>query len=142
MKISELTDLAGEYTLYKIAIDPCSHVQGVMMYLDGALVYITEDEGDGYRSYHNTPIIFEGSCSAFDKIFNSKTGDLPFIRRKVIITHKTDNLGEDFYGDGSDAIQVHDKETGKLILNVGTANIGDYYPSYIQGYYGFGDITK
>lgn len=85
--------------------------------LDGVIYEFYEDPNDGYRSGHLGPSIIEGSIA-------NKFPAVP-----VVGSHVEQAIGS--YADGADVLRLVNASTGKTILEVGTDNVDDYYPSWI-----------
>lgn len=86
--------------------------------LNGKVYTVTEDPGDGYRS----------SMSEITE------GDYPmantFASQRVIGRHRT--VYE--YGGISDVLELIDVGTGKTIIEVGTDDVNDYYPTFVANF--------
>ena len=86
--------------------------------LDGKHYMAVENPSDGYRSYCEEVKVVKEPCRTL----------LPDIRVEIkYLDGKRDNF--------CDIIQVFDIKNGKLILEVGTENVGDYYPFCIFHYH-------
>lgn len=87
--------------------------------LDGIVFTAIEAPSDGYRS-------------SMDKIF-AETCELnntfPAVR---VLARKKEN-GE--YGDVNDTLELIDLKTGKVVLEVGTDNTDDDYPSFVSAFW-------
>jgi len=127
----ELMSLVGEHVLD--AVD--TFVEKVKMYewrddledancirfrLDGVVYTATEDPSDGYRSY-------------LGKLFVSPTDELRNVFQpcRVLVRKKPD----DRYGNTNDTLEMIDVVTGKTVLEVGTDNSDDYYPSFVSAFW-------
>lgn len=83
--------------------------------LDGITYKAIEDPSDGYRSYCGT-------------LTTTKTKPrFSFKGVEVDCYMKEDDLNN-LWNQQNDILVVEDINTGKIILEVGTGNIGDYYP--------------
>ena len=87
--------------------------------LDDVALEAVEDPCDGYRSG------LEGIYPSKHVVANT------FGPVAVVGIHRT--KGE--YGGEDDVIELHDAATGALVLEVGTRNIDDYYPSFVGFFY-------
>ena len=112
----ELTDLVGEHTLtgvdtfFNVGADYWHQDASVIRFrLDGVVYVATEDPDDGYRSSLKEIIIQEN-----DRV----TNEFPPV--KVVGTMKHDIL------------ILKNVENGKVVLEVGTDNSDDYYPSFVS----------
>ena len=85
--------------------------------LDDKTYTAIEDPSDGYRSSLEDIYISE------DKILNS------FTPIKVVGIKKPDTYEQ------NDVVSFYDCVTGKIVLEVGTENIGDYYPRFVGDFY-------
>ncbi len=83
--------------------------------LDGTTYTAVESPDDGYRS-------------SMDRIF-SEDAVLRniFVAVKVVARKKPD--GD--HGDKNDTLELIDVQTGKVVLEVGTDNVEDYYPCFV-----------
>jgi hypothetical protein len=126
----KLADLVGEHDFpivpkTDIRHPLCADAGGVIFMLDDTVYLIFEDQGDGYRS-HASPILhYQGS--AYELGYDGY--DFPTYLRgeTVVCSHRT--RGE--YDHEDDVLEVRSKATGKLIFEVGTECIDDYYPGYV-----------
>lgn len=124
----ELKDLVGEHTLdavdfsterlptYGDKLEDCN----VMRFrLDGVVYVAIEDPEDGYRS----------SMKEL-KIDDAKTMTNVFPPIKVIGKHRTEG---EFSGE-DDVLELIDAVTGKIVIEVGTDDIDDYYPGFVSNF--------
>lgn len=86
--------------------------------LDGKVYTGIEDPSDGYRSS------MEKLFASFDEMKNV------FPPVKVLARIRT----EYEYGGKSEVLQLLDVKNGKVILEVGTDNEDDYYPSFVSSW--------
>lgn len=123
----ELSDLAGEHILdavdsdneqvktYGEAFESCSVLR---FRLDGIVYTAIEDPDDGYRS-----------C-----LRDIVAGDHPmtncFEPLRVVGMHRTRSDG----GYNADILALIDVVTGKIVIEVGTDNSDDYYPSFVGNF--------
>lgn len=90
-------------------------VDTVSFILDGKAYKVTEDPSDGYRS---GVLSFEETS---DTVFNQ------FDPIEVFCLYREKGT----YSGTDDVLEIRNIDTGELILEVGTSNIDDYYPSYV-----------
>ena len=123
----ELKDLVGEHILDAVDFSdgqvrtwgdeflPC---QVMRFRLDGKVYAVTENPEDGYRS----------------SMREIAVGDWPmkntFAGKRVIGEYLT----KDGYGDNSDVLELIDAITGEIVIEVGTDNNDDYYPSFVANF--------
>ena len=91
--------------------------QVIRFVLDGKTYTATEDPNDGYRSCLGSIFVTK------DKVKNK------FKKVMVMGIMKPDTYYK------NDTLQLWDVETGKLVLEVGTDNHDDYYPSFVGVFY-------
>jgi len=84
--------------------------------LDGKTYTAIEDPSDGYRSSMEKIFISD------DKVINN------FKPIAVVAIEKPCTYCE------NDVVQFFDCKTGKLVLEVGTENVDDYYPSFVANF--------
>lgn len=115
----KLEDLCGDRTLNAIRTDVRhpfdADANGVAIELDNHVIFIFEDPSDGYRSSAATPLFGLGSLYEY-------AATPVYIRVPVTVAMRTGT---------SEGIQLTDRRNGKVVLEVGTDNTDDYYPSYI-----------
>ena len=126
----ELQGLVGEHWLDAVDFsneqiatwgDQFEDCQVVRFRLDGVCYTAIEDPDDGYRSRMNDLLV--GEEVAMTNVF-------PPLR--VIGRHRTDG----HYGsDSDDVLELIDVVTGKIVLEVGTENIADYYPGFVASFH-------
>src|SRR6478609_12125401 len=95
----------------------CEDCQVVRFRLDGITYMAVEDPNDGYRSMMRGLFIVE------DEIKNKF--------RKVLVMGIMKESGY----TTDDVLQLWDVKSGKLVLQVGTSNTDDYYPSFVGAFY-------
>lgn len=120
-----LEDLLGEHTLdavdtfvekVKIWGDEFEDANGIRFRLDGAVYTAVEDPSDGYRSSLGT--LFLG-------------GEVTNVFPPVRVTARKKPDGKH---DKNDTLELVDIATGKVVLEVGTDNSDDYYPSFVSSF--------
>lgn len=88
-------------------MDTCNTI---LFTLDGVTYEMVEDPADGYRSYHR-----DIKVTAREPRFK-----FPGV---TVLCHMMDDEP-----DYNNAIVMRDATNGKIILEAGTKNVGDYYP--------------
>lgn len=124
----ELKDLAGRHKLSGVEYMCGTSYEGafVKFCLDGVTYVAKENPDDGYRSYMedleitNTPCwnVFPEQDVFCD--YESIEEDGRFSRKCIT---------------PADILAIKNLQTAKVILRIGTANIGDYYPECVMVYY-------
>lgn len=120
-----LEDLIGEHELTGVDFgelppdnDRRWDIANTMTFvLDGHAYLATEDPSDGYRS-----------CMS-DIVEVPNTVKNTFAPCRVVGRHRTSST----YGS-DDILELIDVVTGEAVLEVGTENDDDYYPSYIANF--------
>lgn len=120
----ELQDLIGEHLLDAVdfsneqvktwgeEFEDC-HV--MRFRLDGKVYTAMEDPGDGYRSSMREITVGDWEMS----------NTFPPVR--VIGRHRTEGR----YSGVDDVLELIDVGTGKVVIEVGTDNVDDYYPGFV-----------
>ncbi len=125
--MTELTDLIGEHMLDAVdfsteQIKQYSWDTGTVdaaacrFRLDGVTYVAMEDPSDGYRSSMDDLTVL--ADARMENVF-------PAIRVSGRHRIKGD------YSQIDDVLELVDMVTGKVVLEVGTTNTDDYYPSYV-----------
>lgn len=123
----EFYELCGEHLLDAVDTsneqvktwgDEFENCEVLRFRLDGKVYTATEDPSDGYRSSMRT---FEVSESPMKNTFE------PI---RVLARHRT----EGSYGCSDDVLELLDIKTARVILEVGTHNTHDYYPSFVASF--------
>lgn len=96
--------------------EPCDVLRFI---LDGVTYEAIEDPSDGYRSS------MEG-CYVTGAAVKNK-----FAPVRVIASHRT--KGD--HNDTDDVLELRDADNGKVILEVGTRNVDDYYPCFVGSWH-------
>lgn len=89
----------------------------------GGQVYYAREDGDGYRSYLDR---IEETDAQVEHTFRGV---------KVIGRMKTERRDEADYSGDWDVLQLVSVKTGKVVLECGTSNCSDYYPSWEVGFW-------
>lgn len=131
----ELQDLVGNHTLD--AVDFSSEqvktwggefedCEVIRFRLDGKVYAATADPGDGYRSSMRDIALL---------------GDVHmqnvFAPQAIVGRYQTERPayeGAD-YNYQTDVLELVDPTTGRVVLEVGTDNTGDYYPSFVSSFH-------
>lgn len=87
--------------------------------VDGKVYVVCEDESDGYRSSMEYLREFSGPVKNV------------FTPCRVLVRRRT----EAEYGGSANVLEFLDVTTGKLVLELGTDNDDDYYPSYVASFH-------
>jgi hypothetical protein len=96
----------------------------VYVRLDGKVYHFMEDTRDGYRSclYHSIPVL--------------DADDVPLVPFPPMIVEArmrpAPGIGNGLYPDGVDVLYLVNERTGLVVLEIGTENTDDYYPSFIS----------
>ena len=123
----ELKDLVGEHMLDAVDFsdeqvktwgENFAACQVMRFRLDGRVYTATEDPDDGYRSSMREITVGDWSMT---NVFQPV---------RVIGRHRT--AGE--YGHSSDVLELIDAGTGQTVIEVGTDNDDDYYPSFVASF--------
>lgn len=88
--------------------------------LNGVVYVAVEDPCDGYRS-SMAELVVQRSATPLNV----------FPPCEVVGVHRT-NGG---YGVVDDILELVDTKTGKVVLEVGTENTSDYYPSFVASFH-------
>lgn len=127
----ELKDLVGEHLLTGVDFctqqikqydwsDDLEDCQVVRFCLDDVVYVATEDPSDGYRSYLGQLIID-----------NTNTMSNQFLAQRVVGVHRVKGN----YDTVDDILELIDVVTGEVVLEVGTDNCDDYYPSFVSSFH-------
>ena len=130
----KLKELEGDHILSGVELGQAMHKRDgwpekdycnyVKFTIDGIHYMAFEDPNDGYRSYCEDLEIVDEPC-------NTRLPDIEVEVKYISVKHFNDS----FWTEDCDVIQFIDKANGKLILEVGTENVGDWYPSCVFHYY-------
>lgn len=123
----ELKDLVGEHMLDAVDFsneqvktwgDEFEACQVMRFRLDGKVYIATEDPSDGYRSSMREITVGEWAMkNTFQPV-------------RVVGRHRTVYQ----YGGSSDVLELIDVGTGQTVVEVGTDNDDDYYPSFVASF--------
>lgn len=126
-ELPTLTDLVGEHLLTGVELGVRKHDPGevwdedantIAFILDGITYVAVEDPSDGYRS-------------SMKKL---ELGDPGLVKNTFAPIHVTAAFGPSGgrdYEDRDEVLEFREVSTGALILEVGTDNADDYYPSFV-----------
>jgi hypothetical protein len=125
--MTELKSLVGD-GLFEIVPMKAAHpfdsdADGVCFTLNDVTYLAFEDPSDGYRSSLGQLLACQGPAYSIGGDAN-----ITYIREEVICAHVETSEGH----DGDDILEVRSKETGGIIFRVGTANMDDYYPWFVN----------
>lgn len=131
----ELKDLVGKHILDAVDFsneqvktwdDEFEDCGVVRFRLDGKVFVATEDPSDGYRSSMRDIALL---------------GDVPmqnvFVPQAVVGRYQAERPaceGAD-YTNQTDILELVDEVTGRVVLEVGTDNTDDYYPSFVSSFH-------
>lgn len=127
----QLADLLGLHALHGIARDVITAmygdtVQRVALLVDDFVVELCEDENDGYRSSL-------GSIRRWQSVsrYIAEHDDVSFapIHPPLIVMIRHRKVAE--HSGEADAIYAIDERTGLVVLDIGTDQVDDYYPSFV-----------
>lgn len=109
-----LNELVGKHTLDAVDFESTETANAIRFRLDGILYVATEDEEDGYRScLRDIYTSIDPAINAFE----------PIEVLAMIGVDRDDNV-----------LQLIDTSNGKLVLEVGTTEVSDYYPSFVANF--------
>lgn len=87
--------------------------------LDGVVYLASEDPDDGYRS-------------SLDKLIVTPSSEVTNVFPPVRVVGR--KKADDADGDKHDVLELIDEVTGEIVLEVGTENNDDYYPSFVGNF--------
>lgn len=99
------------------------NVSYMRLILDGVVYEAVEDPGDDYRS----------SLDSFSRVEAEVKNVFP--AQEVVATLDTGENNRYSYYQKDYILELRNPRTNRIILLVGTSNIDDYYPSYVQAFY-------
>lgn len=88
--------------------------------LDGTVYVAFEDPSDGYRS-------------SMEKLIVSPSSEMTNVFPAIRVLARMKERGP--YGAEHDTLQLLDMATGKVVMEVGTDNSDDYYPSFVSSFF-------
>ena len=130
LKTVSLDDLVGEHQLdgvdtyvekIKSYGDELKDANVIRFRLDGIVYVAFEDPSDGYRS-------------SMDKLIVSPSPEMTNVFPAISVVAKKKANDEGDYGAVNDTLQLVDVVTGKVVMEVGTDNTDDYYPSFVSNF--------
>jgi hypothetical protein len=118
----QLESLIGEHELSGVDFESVldAPANSIRFVLDGIIYVATEDENDGYRS----------SMGSLSVVPEGKPVTNTFPPTRVVVRHVTE--GEHETNDYLEFIEI---SNGQVILQVGTENVSDYYPGFVNHFY-------
>jgi hypothetical protein len=108
------TDYAQVPAAFGIGTDRANVIRFI---LDGIIYSVFEDPNDGYRSSMGDIFIDGEVKNVFDPV-------------EVVCEKKADDEHENF-----DVLLMINPLISKVVVEFGTENIGDYYPSFVGSFY-------
>lgn len=128
LKNVSLDDLVGEHMLDAVDMltervkqygDHYEDASLIRFRLDNVVYTAIEDPSDGYRS-------------SMDRLYASPSEPMRnvFPPVKVVGRKRADDTWSK-----NDTLELFDPETGKIIVEVGTDNTDDYYPSFVSSFH-------
>lgn len=134
--MTKLTDLVGKHTLDAVDFSTESRKRWSDEYedcevcrfrLNGTVYAAVEDPDDGYRSSMRELIVDQHA-----KLQNV------FPAIEVVGVHRTKGK----YSGEDDVLELIDTTTGKVVLEVGTDNVDDYYPGFVASFHPENMVTN
>lgn len=125
--MADISEIVGEKVFAIVPLKAAhpfdSEADGVAFTLDDTSYLAFEDPNDGYRSSLGSLLSFPGP------LYSLGGSTYPeYLHEKVICGH----VATCEYGDGADILEVRSAETGAVIFRVGTTNVDDSYPSFVN----------
>jgi len=124
----DLDSLIGEHVLDAVDLftenmkakygDYTEDCEVIRFRLDGTVYTAVEDPSDGYRS-------------CMDRVFASPSDEVRNVFPPIRVLAKKKER-DAHYGGENDTLQLVDLVTGKVVMEVGTDNSDDYYPSFVS----------
>jgi len=127
-----LDDLVGKHVLdgvdtyiekVKIYDDKFEDANAIRFRLDGVVYVAIEDPNDGYRS-------------CLDKLIIAPASEITNIFPAIYV------LAKKKASDTHDILQLFDVVTGKVVLEVGTDDVDDYYPCFVSSFHPENMVTN
>lgn len=126
IKSHSLEDFIGERRLRRVETTvkhPFDNdASGIAIEFDDCTLIAFEDPSDGYRSSLGALFVFPGALYNLGGNLCSDYIDVPVVGRMSEPNE---------YDSTSDVLELIDTRNGKVILQVGTTNSDDYYPSFV-----------
>lgn len=131
----DLQDLVGNHVLDAVDFsseqvktwgDEFEDCEVVRFRLDGKVYAVTENPDDGYRSSMRDIALL---------------GDVPmqniFAPQQVVARYQSERpaYGGADHNYQTDILELVDTTTGRVVLEVGTDNTDDYYPSFVSAFH-------
>lgn len=125
----DLDELVGEHVLdgvdtyieqVKTYGDNLEDASVIRFRLDGIVYVAFEDPSDGYRS-------------SMDKLIVSTSSEMRNVFPAINVLAKKKADGE--FSTADDTLELIDVVTGKIVMEVGTANTDDYYPYFVSNFW-------
>jgi len=114
-KLSGVDEYAAKFQTYGSHFEDCQCIRFV---LDDKTYIAIEDPDDGYRSRMEKLILTD------EKITN------PFPPIDVVVLWRTQSA----YNNDCEILDFIDAKNGKRVLEIGTDNTDDYYPSFVASF--------
>jgi hypothetical protein len=121
-----LESLVGEHELSGVDFESVERegsyggpANSIRFVLDGRIYVATEDENDGYRSSMESLTVVDGP---------PVTNTFPSTR--VVVSHITTGTYET-----NDYLAFTEIANGQVVLEVGTENVSDYYPGFVNHFF-------
>jgi hypothetical protein len=127
MKEVSIDDLVGEHLFDGVDIyvenvktygDNFDEANVILFRLDGVVYVAFEDPSDGYRS-------------SMDRLIVSPSSEMTNIFPAIRVLARKKNNGD---WQNNDTLELIDMITGKVVMEVGTDNYDDYYPSFVSNF--------
>ena len=114
--------IGKEFTLYGVGLHHVEDAQAISINLDGNIYTAIEDPNDGYRSCLSM-IVVNDRTARID-------ASIPGVKLKAI---KGDNSTE-WSSSNNDTVVFKDSISNMTVIEIGTNNTDDYYPSFVHYY--------
>jgi hypothetical protein len=127
----QLESLVGEHELSGVDFESMPAPEGryspansIRFVLNGRIYVATEDDNDGYRSSMESLVVVEAP---------PVTNTFPPVR--VLVRHVTGRRDDNDYAGSNDLLEFIEITNGEVVLQVGTENVDDYYPGFVNHFY-------
>lgn len=134
-KAVDFSDLVGERILTGVSEGEVRHkpyewsgeevANTITFVLDGVAYTAQEDPSDGYRSYLGELYVGGECANRFDAVR---------VSARTVTSRTTTTANGYSWTTVVDLLELVDVETGKVVLEVGTDNSDDYYPSFVASF--------